>query len=152
MYWIIVVFFYNFVIIMFHSMSWYNKIIEFFVKDSAERRRFISEFNMLASRSFQNLTIGALFEAETCIGKSEYRHELSAPIIASGLVIKIQAGCEVPLDAVLMLGRVILYDKALVRRMFVLHWDTLIIEDSRSGCRVDWRIRDFMEFGGVLNC
>ena len=132
-------------------MSWYNKIIEFFVKDSAERRRFINEFNEIASRNFQNLTIDALFEAGVCSGKSEYQHELSAPVIASGLEIQIKAGMQVPLDVVIALGRVILCDRILVRRMFVLHWDTLIIRDSRSGYCVDWCIRDFVDFGGVLN-
>ena len=132
-------------------MSWYNKIIEFFVKDSAERRRFINEFNEIASRNFQNLTIDALFEAGVCFGKSEYQHELSAPVIASGLEIQIKAGMQVPLDVVIALGRVILCDRVLVRRMFVLHWDTLIIRDSRSGYCVDWGIRDFVDFGGVLN-
>lgn len=132
-------------------MNWYNKVVEFFVKDSAERRRFVSEFNIIASRSFFSLTIDALFEAETCFGKFEYRHELSAPIIASGLRITVKAGKEVPLDAIIALGRVILYDKVLVRRMFMLHWDTLIITDSRNGYSVDWRIRDFVDFGGVLN-
>lgn len=132
-------------------MSWYNRIIEFFVKDSAERRRFINEFNEIASRNFQNLTIDALFEANTCFGKSEYRHELSAPTIASGLEIQIRAGIRVPLEIVIALGRVILCDKVLVRRMFILHWDTLIIRDSRSGDCVDWRIRDFVDFGGVIS-
>ena len=132
-------------------MSWYNRIVEFFVKDSAERRRFVNEFNEIASRNFQNLTINALFEARVCSGKSEYRHELSAPVIASGLEIQIKDGMEVPLETVIALGRVILCDEVLVRRMFILHWDTLIIRDSRSGYCVDWRIRDFVNFGGVLN-
>ena len=38
----------------------------------------------------------------------------------------------------------------LVRRMFVLHWDTLIVRDTRTRKYVDWRIRDFMSFGGLL--
>lgn len=133
-------------------MSWYNRIVEFFVKDSAERRRFVNEFNEIASRNFQNLTIDALFQAEVCFGKSEYRHELSAPIIASGLEIQIKAGVYVPIDVVIALGRIILSDRVLVRRMFVLHWDTLIIRDCRSGYSVDWRIRDFVDFGGVIGC
>jgi hypothetical protein len=132
-------------------MSWYNKIVEFFVKDSAERRRFVNEFNKIASHNFQNLTINALFEAHVCSGKLAYRHELSAPVIASGLEIQIKAGMQVPLEVVIALGRVILCDEALVRRMFILHWDTLIIRDSRNGYCVDWRIRDFVNFGGVLN-
>ena len=93
----------------------------------------------------------ALFEANTCFGKSEYRHELSAPTIARGLEIQIRAGIRVPLEIVIALGRVILCDKVLVRRMFILHWDTLIIRDSRSGDCVDWRIRDFVDFGGVIS-
>lgn len=131
-------------------MSIYKRILEFFVKDSSERRRFINEFNLIASNSFQNLSIDALFYASTCTGKEGYEHELSAPRFASGFEIQVKAGTEISLQDIMLIGNIILYDQILVRKMFVLHWDTLIIVENRTGHSVNWKIRDYLNFGGQI--
>ena len=131
-------------------------LIERFIKwfrDSAERRRFINEFNANARGAFQSLSVDTLLEAKACSGNSDssYRHELSAPVIFSGIAIEAKAGTEIPVDDIILIGKIILSNQVLVRRMFVLHWDTLIVRDTRTGKFVDWRIRDFMNFGGLLD-
>ena len=122
-------------------------------RDSAERRRFINEFNANARDAFQSLSVDTLMEAKACSGNSDssYRHELSAPVIFSGIAIEAKAGTEIPIDDIILIGKIILSNQVLVRRMFVLHWDTLIVRDIRTDKFVDWRIRDFMSFGGLLN-
>ena len=59
-----------------------KKIVNFFVKDAAERRRFIAEFNYNASSGFQTLFVDTLYEAVSCEGNpaQDYRHEMSAPV------------------------------------------------------------------------
>jgi hypothetical protein len=131
-------------------------LIERFIKwfrDSAERRRFINEFNANARGAFQSLSVDTLMEARACSGNSDssYRHELSAPVIFSGIAIEAKAGTEIPVDDIILIGKIILSNQVLVRRMFILHWDTLIVRDTRTGKFVDWRIRDFMNFGGLLD-
>lgn len=134
-------------------MGLIDRIVNFFVKDSAERKRFVAEFNHNASFFFQSLAVDTLLEAEICGGSydNSYRHELSAPRIVSGIAIEARAGAEIPVDDILLIGKIILSDQVLVRRMFVLHWDTLIVRDVRTGKFVDWRIRDFLNFGGLLS-
>ena len=134
----------------FFIMSWYQKIVGFFSKDAAERRRFINTFNASALYSFTSLSVDALFQAEVCEGNVDYRHEYSAPRSVSGFIVKVISGVDVPYEDVLLIGRIILENKALVRRMFVLHWDTLYIRDERNGRYGQWRIRDFVDFGGIL--
>ena len=133
-------------------MGLIDRFIKWF-RDSAERRRFINEFNANARGAFQSLSVDTLLEAKACSGNSDssYRHELSAPVIFSGIAIEAKAGTEIPLDDIILIGKIILSNQVLVRRMFVLHWDTLIVRDTRTGKFVDWRIRDFMSFGGLLN-
>ena len=131
-------------------------LIDRFIKwfsDSAERKRFINEFNANARGAFQSLSVDTLLEAKACSGNSDssYRHELSAPFMFSGIAIEAKAGTEIPVDDIILIGKIILSNQVLVRRMFVLHWDTLIVRDTRTGKFVDWRIRDFMSFGGLLN-
>lgn len=132
-------------------MGLIDRFIKWF-KDSAERRRFINEFNDNARIAFQSLSVDTLLEARACSGNSNnsYRHELSAPLILSGLAVEAKAGTQIPVEDIILIGKIILSDKVLVRRMFVLHWDTLIVRDSRTGKSVDWRIKDFMNFGGLL--
>lgn len=133
-------------------MGLIDRVVNFFVKDSAERKRFVNDFNMNAKSFFQSLTVDTLLEAKMCWGNadSSYRHELSAPTIVSGLAIEATAGAQIAVDDIVMIGRIILSDQILVRKMFVLHWDTLIVKDTRTGKYVDWRIKDFISFGGLL--
>ena len=133
-------------------MGLIDRFIKWF-RDSAERRRFINEFNTNARDAFQSLSVDTLMEAKACSGNSDssYRHELSAPAICSGIAIEAKAGTEIPIDDIILIGKIILSNQVLVRRMFVLHWDTLIVRDIRTDKFVDWRIRDFMSFGGLLN-
>ena len=133
-------------------MGLLDRIIKWF-KDSAERRRFVNEFNQNAVFAFQNLSVDTLLEAKTCSGSPDptYRHELSAPVAFSGLAVEAKAGTQIPVDDIVLIGRVILSDMALTRRMFLLHLDTLIVRDVRTGRSVDWRIRDFIHFGGLLS-
>ena len=132
-------------------MGLIDRFIKWF-KDSAERRRFINEFNANAIGAFQSLSVDTLLEAKACPGNadSSYRHELSAPFMFSGIAIEAKAGSEIPVEDIILIGKIILSNQMLVRRMFVLHWDTLIVRDTRTGKYVDWRIRDFMSFGGLL--
>ena len=134
-------------------MALFRKILDFFVRDSAERRRFVSEFNNKASAAFQSMMIDSLFYAEICAGNRDnsFRHELSAPVFASGFIVKAKAGNELSIEILQLIGRIILSDQTLVRKMFVLHWDTLIVMDDRTRLNISWRIRDFLDFGGFLH-
>ena len=133
-------------------MGLIDRFIKWF-RDSPARRKFINDFNDKAREEFQMLSVDTLLEAKACSGNSDssYRHELSAPVIFSGIAIEAKAGTEIPVDDIILIGKIILSNQVLVRRMFVLHWDTLIVRDTRTGKFVDWRIRDFMNFGGLLN-
>ena len=133
-------------------MSIISKVINFFVKDSAERRRFVDEFNVKAKQSFQTMFIDTLFEAMSCEGAQlpEFRHELSAPRAVSGFRIIAKAGEEIPVEAIMALGAMILSDSVLVRRLYLLHWDTLYVADARTGKSVYWKIKDFINVRGLL--
>lgn len=130
-----------------------DRIINFFAKDAAARAKFINEFNANATMYFQSLMVDTLLEATICKGSDDetFRHELSAPKFVSGIVIQARAGANISVDDILLIGNIILSDQTLVRKMFVLHWDTLYIEDMRTERYLCWRIRDFLFFGGLLN-
>ena len=130
-----------------------EKVVSFFVKDAAERRKFVNEFNSYAKTAFLSLSVDTLLESEVCQGNPDpsYRHTLSAPRIVSGIAIQARAGVEIPVDDIIAIGKIILSDQRIVRKMYVLHWDTLIVRDTRTGKFVDWRISDFFNYGGLLS-
>ena len=89
-------------------MGLIERVVGFFVKDSAERRRFVNEFNLNAKYFFQSLSVDTLLEAKMSIGNSDssYRHELSAPTMVSGLTIEATAGAQISVDDIVMIGRI----------------------------------------------
>lgn len=98
-----------------------------------------------------NLSVDSLLEASSGSGRIEYRHELSAPSFASGLIIDVKAGKSIPVDDIITIGTFILATTEIVRKIYVLHWDTLIIRDSFTGKSVEWAIKEFINMGGLLD-
>ena len=134
-------------------MSIISHVVGWFVKDAAERKRFLQTFNQFAQDSFQCSFVDTLAGVCVCEGNPDpsFRHDLSAPRVVSGLVIQAKGGVELPVDEILAVGRIVLSAQAIVRRMYVLHWDTLYVTDIRTGKSVCWRIKDFLYFGGLLH-
>ena len=118
--------------------------------DAAERRRFINEFNANALNGFNSSLVDTFYVTTTCEGNPAFRHNLSAPSVVSGLIVSAKGGRTLTVDEVLLLGKIILGNQMIVRRMYVLHWDTLIIYGG-TGKSVSWAIKDFLNFGGLLN-
>ena len=133
-------------------MGYFSRIIGWF-RDYSLRNQFLKEFNDNAQSSFANLTVNALFKARSCSGNldSRYRHEMSAPIIASRFAIEVIAGEDVPQEDIILIGQIILYNESVVRWLWALHWDTLIVKDVRSGKTGQWAIKDFVYLGGLLH-
>jgi len=57
----------------------------------------------------------------------------------------------VPQEDIFLIGRTVLYSESVVRWLWALHWDTLIIKDIRSGRSGEWGIKDFVHLGGLLD-
>lgn len=124
-------------------MIW-DKIRQWF-KDVIERRRTLDDFNDNARAAFQSGSIGVLFHADESMGDAEFRHPYSK-IFLSAFTIKSTAGRKLTKEELLYIGKVILNDTCLTRKLYYLGWDTLRIEDPIGGVRVKWAIKDFVNF------
>ena len=76
-------------------------------------------------------------------GDPNYRHECSSLLLKTGFCIKATAGRALTKDEMLYIGTVVLTNQSLTRRLFVLGYDTLIIEDIIGEKSVKWAIKDF---------
>ena len=128
-------------------MIW-DRIVGWF-KDLSERNRLINDFNKSARNSFTGLDVSTLLVVSSSKGDPSYKHELSK-WLWSGFRIKATAGRALTKDEVLYIGRVILNNQPLVRRLYILGWDTLEIEDivGNKGCK--WAIKEFTNIGLML--
>lgn len=109
-------------------MAFWDRIINWF-KDLSERERLINAFSRSARESFTGLSVSTLLEAMSKKGDPDYRHECSSLLLKTGFCIKATAGHLLTKEEMLYIGAVILSNQSLTRRLFILGYDTLIIED-----------------------
>lgn len=122
-------------------MIW-NRIVRWF-RDMSERRKLINEWNQSAREAYISGTVPSLLEVSSSIGNSAYRHEMSKWMM-SGFRIKVKNGRPLMKEELLSIGRIILYNPQLVRRIVILGWDTLEVYDSSNKKGVMWAFKDFL--------
>lgn len=130
-------------------MAFWNRIVNWF-RDLSERDRLINDFNISARGAFTQLSVGTLLEARSKKGNRDFRHECSSLLLHTGFCIKATKGTPLTKDEILYIGSVILTNEALVRRLFVLGWDTLYVEDIVGNKQAKWAIKEFANIGLLL--
>ena len=130
---------------------WY-KFIQFrdWFGEMSERYKLIRDFNTASKTAFISGIAPTLLEARITKGDSSYRHQFSK-FLGGGFRIKALTGRAFKRSELVELGRVILDDDALVRRLIALGWDTLEVHDS-AGCNgLKWSLAEYAKIGGYLN-
>ncbi|PKP46301.1 MAG: hypothetical protein CVT92_17515 [Bacteroidetes bacterium HGW-Bacteroidetes-1] len=117
----------------------WNNIIDWF-RDRSERAKLVRSFNESARNSFVAGIAPTLLKASISKGESLYRHQFSN-WLNSGYRIQAFTGRILTKDELIHIGKVILDDSVLVRRLIVLGFDTLEIHGDAGtyGCR--WQLR-----------
>ena len=109
----------------------WHKIIQIFdwFGEMSERNRLIRDFNLAAKNAFIGGIAPTLLEAKITRGDSNYRHTFSK-FLGGGFRIKALSGRPLRRDEMTEIGRVILDNKELVRKLVALGWDTLEVHDN----------------------
>jgi hypothetical protein len=130
---------------------WYRIIIiaEWF-GEMTERYKLIRDFNRAAKMSFINGEAPTLLQARVTKGDSAYRHEFSR-FLGGGFRIKAMTGRELKQSELVEIGRVILDDEILVRKLIALGWDTLEVHANEGYNGAKWALREHIRIGGYLN-
>lgn len=125
---------------MFNN-TW-NNILDWF-NDRSDRNRLVRNFNESARKSFVSGIAPTLLKGKISKGESSYKHQFSS-WFSTGFRIQAFAGRELTRDELIYIGKVILSDEILVRKLVVLGWDTLEIHGDKGayGCR--WQLKDHM--------
>jgi hypothetical protein len=123
------------------SNTW-NSIIEWF-SDRSQRNKLIRSFNDSARSAFVAGIAPTLLKARVSKGESSYKHQFS-DWLNTGFRIQAFTGRVLTKNELMYIGKVILNDDILVRRLIVLGWDTLEIHGDAGiyGCR--WQLKDYI--------
>lgn len=118
----------------------WNNILDWF-RDRSERSKLVRSFNESARTSFVDGIAPTLLKAKISKGESSYRHQFSK-LLNTGYRIKAFTGRQLSKNEIIHIGKVILSDEVLVRKLVVLGWDTLEIhgDEGTFGCR--WQLKD----------
>jgi hypothetical protein len=120
----------------------WNNILDWF-GDRSERAKLVRSFNESARSAFVDGIAPTLLKASISKGESLYRHQFSN-WLNTGFRIQAFTGRVLTKDELTHIGKVILDDSILVRRLIVLGWDTLEIHGDAGtyGCR--WQLKDYI--------
>jgi hypothetical protein len=130
---------------------WYKiiEIIDWF-GETTERFKLIRDFNKAGKNAFISGIAPTLLEAKITNGDSNYRHQFSK-FLGGGYRIKALSGRPLNREEMVEIGKIILENKELVRKLIALGWDTLEVHDNSgfNGCK--WPLKDYANIGGYLN-
>jgi hypothetical protein len=129
---------------------WYKiiQITEWF-GEVAERYRLVKDFNRAAKYSFIQGIAPTLLEVKITKGESAYRHALSK-WMAGGFRIKALSGRPLDKSELIEIGRVVLDDEELTRKLITLGWDTLEVHSNKGFTGAKWALKEYARIGGFL--
>lgn len=127
----------------------WNSIIDWF-SDTSERGKLVRDFNYSAKKAYVEGIAPTLLKSKISRGSKSNKHKFSH-WLNTGFRIQAFTGRQLGKEEILYLGKVILADDRLIRRMIVLGWDTLEIHDDTGvyGCR--WQLKDYLSLPNVKN-
>lgn len=128
-------------------MIW-HRIADWF-SDLSERERLRRSFNKAAKEAFVFGVAPTLLEASISWGDSNYKHAFSK--LYSGFRIKALSGRPLDKTELIEIGKSILENQELIRRLIALGWDTLEVQDIKGFYGVKWALKDFANIGLYLN-
>ena len=130
---------------------WYKitEITEWF-GEMSERYRLVKDFNKAAKLSFIDGIAPTLLEAKITKGDPNYKHAFSK-WRGGGFRIKALSGRILEKSELIEIGRVVLDNETLTRKMISLGWDTLEVHANQGYNGTKWALKDHANIGGFLN-
>ena len=116
----------------------------------AERYRLVRDFNKAAKNAFISGVAPTLLEAKITRGDSAYKHAFSK-WMGGGFRIKALTGRQLKQNELIEIGKVVLENEELTRKLISLGWDTLEVHANEGYNGVKWALKDYANIGGFLN-
>jgi hypothetical protein len=105
-------------------------------------------FNESAKFAFTTGIAPTLLKAKSSFGSKSYRHSFSS--IMSGFRIIALSGRELSKSEKMQIGKIIVSNTGLVRKLISLGWDTLEVQDSKGKTGLKWELTKYADLGGFI--
>ena len=130
---------------------WYKIInIIYWFGEMNERYRLVRDFNKAGQDAFITGLAPTLLKARITFGDNSYRHAFSK-YFGGGFRIKALSGRPLSSTEQVEIGRVILYNDELVRKLVTLGWDTLEVHDDTGYHGHKWSLKEYAKIGYLIN-
>ena len=126
----------------------WNNILAWF-QDLSERNALVRNFNMKAKEAFISGSMPTMLKCSISRGCREYKHQFSAWLY-TGFRIQALAGRALTKDETEAIGRVVLSDVNLVRRLVALGWDTLEVHSYSGRYGLRWKLIEYTNINYLL--
>ncbi len=123
------------------AKEWFGEMIE--------RHKLIRDFNRSAKNSFISGEAPTLLEARITIGDPNYKHAFSK-WRGGGYRIKALSGKPLEKSELMEIGKIIISNTELTRKLVSLGWDTLEVHANEGFLGLKWQLTKFTKFGGIL--
>jgi len=117
--------------------------------DMRERISLVKNFNQSAKNAFICGYAPTLLSVSVSKGNSAYRHAFTK-FLAGGFRIKALSGRPLSRPEMIEIGKIVLANEELVRKLISLGWDTLEVHDNAGLNGLQWKLTDYANIGGVL--
>lgn len=118
--------------------------------EMVERHQLVRDFNKAAKNSFIVGDAPTLLESKITRGESAYRHAFSKWLY-SGFRIKALSGRALTKSELIEIGKVVLDNDVLTRKLVSLGWDTLEVHSNEGYTGLKWSLKEFVNNKGFLN-
>lgn len=126
----------------------WNNILAWF-QDMSERNLLVRNFNQNAKDAFISGSMPTMLKCSVSRGCREYKHQFSSWIY-TGFRIQALAGRALTKDETEAIGRVVLSDTNLVRRLVALGWDTLEVHSDSGRYGLRWKLIEYTNINYLL--
>ena len=118
--------------------------------EMSERYLLVKDFNKAAKSSFIVGVAPTLLEAKITKGDADYKHAFSK-WRGGGFRIKTLSGRILEKRELIEIGKVVLDNENLTRKLISLGWDTLEVHSNEGYNGVKWALKDHANIGGFIN-
>ena len=110
--------------------------------------RIINAMNQSFKETYYSGEIDRLCKVSITSGNDNYRHEMSAFFLRSGFKISIENDSTLKDSEIRDISQYILSNKAFVRQLMTLGFDTLIIMGKTTGKAMQYCLKDYTRLSG----
>lgn len=131
-----------------NALELIKNLINSLLDGSFEKMKIISAMNQAFKEYYYSGDLDRLCKVSISVGNEEFRHEMSAIFFRSGFKITIENDSSLRDSEILDISKYILTNKAFVRQLMSLGFDTLIITGKTTGKSMQFSFKEYAKVSG----